>query len=805
MTPTEFRLSVFRNDFAPLPLVGKSPDVNGKGWNKKRLETNEGEIELWASLWPWADNTGIMGKFTPGLDIDIVDPDAAEAVETLAREHFEERGVILVRIGQDPKRLIPLRTDEPFGKIFSVLIAPNGQEHRIEIIADGYQWVAHGVHPKTHEPYRWHGGKLETTPREELPYVRGEDMQKFLDDAVQLLVAKFNYVLKTKTADNGEPHKPGEPQAEIERIAFALAVIPNDEDWDGWNNIGMATWRATGGSEAGLTAFDAWSKKSPKYHPHATAERWNGYFRSPPTQIGAGTVFYRADQASPNWWLDYQAKQNPPPPDPPPPEPEPQPEPKAAPLFDPWERFVVPDFPLHVLPAAVRDYVTSQSVVIGCDPSAMAMAALTAISGAIDHRFAVKMMRNGSWWEHPRLWTLLVGDPSRKKTPVINEVTRPLERHQNDLRRDYEACLRDYEAAKKEDKNADVEKPDPPVRYVVWDSTTEKLGEILSRSDHGLLVKRDEFSGWIGGMEKYSNARGAGADRGFWLQAYDGGPFAVDRVGRGEIHIGNLSVSLIGGIQPAKLIELHGLTSDGLLQRFVPVMMRASALPLDHEGDDKRSEYQRLVYKLIKARHQRFTLSDTALRVMNDLRAHLHKLEQAAGGLADGLQAFIGKLAGIAGRLAVILHMAANAENPQREIDSTTVAHVRALIVDFILPHAVEFYRSTEELSGGERLRKIASYILTSQQKTVTARDLVRNVHCLRGVSVLDLQIYVSPLVAAGWLDPAQPPPLTRTWTVSPIVASQFEEQRKTEEERKTLAAALMGSPRKPTEDGTRR
>ena len=108
-------------------------------------------------------------------------------------------------------------------------------------------------------------------------------------------------------------------------------------------------------------------------------------------------------------------------------------------LFDPWERYIVPDFPLHVLPPAVQNYVPSQATVIGCDPSALAMAVLTAFSGALDHRFAVKMMRNGDWWEHPRLWTLLVGDPSRKKTPIINAVARPLERHQNDLRRDYEA------------------------------------------------------------------------------------------------------------------------------------------------------------------------------------------------------------------------------------------------------------------------------------------------------------------------------------------------------------------------------
>ena len=260
----------------------------------------------------------------------------------------------------------------------------------------------------------------------------------------------------------------------------------------------------------------------------------------------------------------------------------------ATPLFDPWAQYIVPDFPLHVLPRAVADYVTAQSAIVGCDVSAMAMSVLTAFSGALDHRFAVKMMRNGNWWEHPRLWTLLVGDPSRKKTPIINTVTLPLERHQNTLRMDYDVRLRDYEAAKKAGDD-NVEKPTPPPRYVMWDVTIEKLGEVLSRSDHGLLVKRDEFSGWIGSMEKYGGtSRGAGADRGFWLQAFDGGPYSMDRIGRGETYIGNLSVSLIGGIQPAKLVELHGLTSDGLLQRFIPVMMGPSKLAQDCSSDDEQ-------------------------------------------------------------------------------------------------------------------------------------------------------------------------------------------------------------------------
>ena len=42
-------------------------------------------------------------------------------------------------------------------------------------------------------------------------------------------------------------------------------------------------------------------------------------------------------------------------------------------------------------------------------------------------------------------------------------------------------------------------------------------------------------------------------DRGFWLQAFNGGPYIVDRISRKSGLIPNLSVSLLGGIQPEPL------------------------------------------------------------------------------------------------------------------------------------------------------------------------------------------------------------------------------------------------------------
>jgi hypothetical protein len=54
----------------------------------------------------------------------------------------------------------------------------------------------------------------------------------------------------------------------------------------------------------------------------------------------------------------------------------------AESVFDPWETYIVPGFPLEILPDVVRRYVVQQSRVIGCDASALAMACLAGFSGA---------------------------------------------------------------------------------------------------------------------------------------------------------------------------------------------------------------------------------------------------------------------------------------------------------------------------------------------------------------------------------------------------------------------------------------
>jgi hypothetical protein len=112
------------------------------------------------------------------------------------------------------------------------------------------------------------------------------------DELDEIAIRKPNRSMRA----NGEAHRLSEPQAPIEDIAAALAIIPNpDLPWDGeggWNYVGMASWSASGGSQEGLAAFVDWSRKSRKFDTDETERRWRDYANSPPNELSFGTLVF---------------------------------------------------------------------------------------------------------------------------------------------------------------------------------------------------------------------------------------------------------------------------------------------------------------------------------------------------------------------------------------------------------------------------------------------------------------------------------------------------------------------------------
>ncbi len=120
--------------------------------------------------------------------------------------------------------------------------------------------------------------------------------------------------------------------------------------------------------------------------------------------------------------------------------------------------------------------------------------------------------------------------------------------------------------------------------YLVNDTTVEKLGELLNHHPNGLLLFRDELSGWLHTMDRPGHEN----DRAFYCEAWNGtSAYTYDRIGRGTLHIRAACLSVLGGIQPGPLERylrevFGGRGDDGLLQRFQLAVWPDGAGPWRH-------------------------------------------------------------------------------------------------------------------------------------------------------------------------------------------------------------------------------
>jgi hypothetical protein len=255
-----------------------------------------------------------------------------------------------------------------------------------------------------------------------------------------------------------------------------------------------------------------------------------------------------------------------------------------------------------LLPAALATYVSDEADRMPCAPDFIAASLLVSLGATIGSRCALKPKRCDDWVVTPNLWGADVGDPATKKSPAIDKGWRFLDRLEADESDRHAKEMITFEAesaahaareaavsaamkaaagGKKSDPDAmamavrqmaELRPPDEPVarRYKTSDATVQKLADLLAKSPDGMLIARDELTGWLASFDQ----PGHEGDRAFFLEGWNGlGAFTVDRVGRGTVLIKRLTISVFGGIQPELMGRfLQGITTsarnDGLLQRF---------------------------------------------------------------------------------------------------------------------------------------------------------------------------------------------------------------------------------------------
>jgi hypothetical protein len=432
---------------------------------------------------------------------------------------------------------------------------------------------------------------------------------------------------------------------------------------------------------------------------------------------------------------------------------------------DLWASFDPPELPRGQLPEVIEKFARVEGAAMGADPAGLAMAALTVCAAAISDEIKIQPKRHANWKESPRLWTSLVGDPSTMKTPIINQAAWPLKRIDKILFEQYLVDLAAYDALPAEDRK----KAEPPKqrRVRIEDTTIEAAQEVLKDSPDGLLCLQDELSGWFGMMDRYAGNRGGMKDRGFWLQSWNGGEYVVNRIQRGAVLIRNLSVSLLGGIQPDPMRKLAADTvDDGLLQRTCPIVLRAATMGRDEPADPINEEYRKLIDALhdmkpptVGADGNHFLLSnalrfDDAAQVIRRELEKKHLDLQNFEAVSKKLSAHVGKYNGIFARLCVIFHCI---ENVSRELPITitadTAERVAKFLHDFLLPHAVAFYAGVLGLSDDhDRLTAVAGYILAHKLDKITNRDIQRGDRTMRGLTKRDTERVFEQLDALGWI-----------------------------------------------------
>ena len=391
------------------------------------------------------------------------------------------------------------------------------------------------------------------------------------------------------------------------------------------------------------------------------------------------------------------------------------------------------------------------------------------------------------WCEPPHIWDASVGDSGQGKSPGADSIYRhvlpPMEAR---MARDFPEQLQEYkaraegvearlEAWRKDVRTAQKNGAPPPLpptgadesepmapRLVQNDVTIEKVALLLAgAAPKGILMARDELAGWFLGMNAYNDGA-----RAFWIEAYGGRPYRVDRVKHPQpIFVPHLAVAWHGGIQPARLPQITREADDGLLARFcwfwpdpVPFKLATEAPNVEFAV----AAFDRLrMLEMAPATEVGLPPGPVMVPLTDTARAHLEKFaremqerQEAAGGL---LVSALGKARGLALRLSLVIEFLWWAAKdgmapPPTKISEGAFLAAAVLVSEYLMPMAERVYGDAATTARTRNTATLARWIKKTRPKEVHVRKLLREVR-LPGLGEAALiHEACKALVEAAWL-----------------------------------------------------
>ncbi len=445
-----------------------------------------------------------------------------------------------------------------------------------------------------------------------------------------------------------------------------------------------------------------------------------------------------------------------------------------------------PKLPLEVFGPEWQTWITNAAEAAACPPDYVAATLLASTSALIGNaRWA---QANQGWAEPPHLWCGSVGDSGCGKSPGSDALLRHVLPHiEARMAADFPDQLREWRAAaesrtaKTEAWKADVRKaekdgaapPLPPIendepepqapRLRENDVTIEKVAALLaSAAPKGLLIWRDELSGWLLGMTNYNSA-----GRAFWIEAYGGRPYRVERQKSPRpIEVPYLAVAVTGGTQPDKVAELFREADDGLLARFCWFWPDAVPFALGRAVPDTSWAIEALDrLRLLdlartddRAAPVMVPLAAAALPAIEAFGREMQESQSNAGGL---MRSAYGKARGTALRLSLSLEYLwwcaqSGFDAPPASITERAFMAAATLVADYLMPMAERVYGDAAAARAEHNAATLARWIVSAKAKEVHIRHLLREGRLPGLRDAATIREACDVLVDADWL---RPPP----------------------------------------------
>lgn len=298
----EYGEKICDNGYLVLPCRAEKKRPAMKGWSG--IHADKSQIVEWLEDSYYKRDgvsllTGAGKEKVVAVDIDVRDEDMAERITQYVQQTF---GFAPLRMGNKPKVLFMFRTDEQFGKLrTATYIDPlEDEEHAVEILAHGQQFVAYSVHPDTGKPYVWHKdyGSPKDTKADDLPTLTHAECKDIIIHASELfedegweVKPKSKPMGLTRDAIHSEPVEDLEGDlSDVERkdpisgidVDEAREVLSHisdqaDAGYDAWLAVGSALHHQFQGDGDGLELWDEWSQSSSDYDRDELEAKWDSF------------------------------------------------------------------------------------------------------------------------------------------------------------------------------------------------------------------------------------------------------------------------------------------------------------------------------------------------------------------------------------------------------------------------------------------------------------------------------------------------------------------------------------------------